>query len=419
MEADIRKKVEQCLNCNIKPCTKGCPLGNNIPAFIEKVKQDKLEEAYEILSETTVLPAICGRICPHYKQCMGKCIRGIKGQPVSIGDIEKYVGDMSIKNNYSMCNCKQDKKEKIAIIGSGPAGLTCAAFLRRKGFKVTIYEKHSQLGGILRYGIPDFRLDKNILDKTIKKILDLGIEIKCEMELGKNLDFKKIQKEYDAIFIAIGANITKNMGVKGEELIGVYGGNELLELNNHPIYAEKNVAVIGGGNVAIDCARTINRLGAKNVTVIYRREEEQMPAEKREIDDAKKEGVKFLFKHNITQIIGREKVEKIECIKTELIQKEGETRKSPVEIEGSNYTIDMDYVVMALGSKTELNIVKNLGLELTQENYIKINDKRQTSNEKVFAGGDLVGEKSTVAWAARSGRDAAESIEIFCKNKIM
>ena len=170
MEAELKEKVEQCLNCKVKPCTKGCPLENNIPAFIEKVKQDKLEEAYEILSETTVLPAICGRICPHYKQCMGKCVRGIKGQPVNIGDIEKYIGDMSIKNNYKLPNCEQERNEKIAIIGSGPAGLTCAAFLRRNGFKVTIYEKYSQLGGILRNGIPNFRLDKSILDNTIQKI---------------------------------------------------------------------------------------------------------------------------------------------------------------------------------------------------------------------------------------------------------
>lgn len=419
MEAELKEKVEQCLNCKVKPCTKGCPLENNIPAFIEKVKQDKLEEAYEILSETTVLPAICGRICPHYKQCMGKCVRGIKGQPVNIGDIEKYIGDMSIKNNYKLPNCEQERNEKIAIIGSGPAGLTCAAFLRRNGFKVTIYEKYSQLGGILRNGIPNFRLDKSILDNTIQKILDLGIETKCGMELGKNLDLNELQKEYNAIFLAIGANITKKMEIKGEELTGVYGGNELLELNNHPTYVGKKIAVVGGGNVAIDCARTINKLGAKSVTIIYRREEEQMPAEKKEIEDAKKEGVSFLFKHNITQIIGNEKVEKIECIKTELVQKEGETRKSPVEIEGSNYTIDIDYVVMALGSKTEINVVKNLGLELTQEKYVKINDKKQTSNEKVFAGGDLVGEKSTVAWAARSGREAAESIgQFLCKQLV-
>ncbi len=418
MQAEIEKKIGRCLNCKTKLCTKGCPLENDIPIFIEKAKQGKYEEAYNILSTTTVLPAICGRICPHYKQCMGKCIRGTKGQPVDIGDIEKYIGDISIKNKYNLPKCEKERKEKIAIVGSGPAGLTCAAFLRRKGFKVTIYEKYNELGGILRNGIPEFRLDKDILNNTIQKILDLGIEVKCGMTLGVNLNIEVLIKEYDAIFLAIGANISKKMGIEGEDLEGVYGGNELLEFNNHPSYNGKKVAVIGGGNVAIDCARTVKRLGAEKVSIIYRREEEQMPAEKREIEDAKQEGIEFLFKNNIVKIIGNKKVEKIECIKTELIQKEGEERKVPVEIKGSNYVMDMDYIIMALGSQTDIKVLNKLDLELTENKYIKVNDKNQTSNLKIFAGGDLKGEKSTVAWAARSGRDAAENIEIFLNNNI-
>lgn len=418
MNTEIKEKIEQCLNCKTKPCTQGCPLGNNIPIFIKNAKEGKYKEAYDILSETTVLPAICGRICPHYKQCMGKCIRGIKGQPVNIGDIEKYIGDISIKEKYNLPKCEQERKEKIAIVGSGPAGLTCAAFLRRKGFKVTIYEKYNELGGILRNGIPEFRLDKVILDNTIQKILDLGIEVKYSMTLGENLNIEQLDKEYDAIFLAIGANITRKMGIKGEELEGVYGGNELLESRNHPNYEGKKVAVIGGGNVAIDCARTVKRLGAEIVNIIYRREEEQMPAEKKEIENAKKEGIEFLFKNNIVKIIGNKKVEKIECIKTELMQKEGEIRKSPVEIKDSNYIIDMDYVIMALGSKTDIQVLNKLGIELTQDKYVKVNNKNQTSNTKIFAGGDIKGEKSTVAWAARSGRDTAENIESFLNNNI-
>ncbi len=418
MNTEIKEKIEQCLNCKTKPCTQGCPLGNNIPIFIKNAKEGKYKEAYDILSETTVLPAICGRICPHYKQCMGKCIRGIKGQPVNIGDIEKYIGDISIKEKYNLPKCEQERKEKIAIVGSGPAGLTCAAFLRRKGFKVTIYEKYNELGGILRNGIPEFRLDKVILDNTIQKILDLGIEVKYSMTLGENLNIEQLDKEYDAIFLAIGANITRKMGIKGEELEGVYGGNELLESRNHPNYKGKKVAVIGGGNVAIDCARTVKRLGAEIVNIIYRRDEEQMPAEKKEIENAKKEGIEFLFKNNIVKIIGNKKVEKIECIKTELMQKEGEIRKSPVEIKDSNYIIDMDYVIMALGSKTDIQVLNKLGIELTQDKYVKVNNKNQTSNTKIFAGGDIKGEKSTVAWAARSGRDTAENIESFLNNNI-
>lgn len=418
MNTEIKEKIEQCLNCKTKPCTQGCPLGNNIPIFIKNAKEGKYKEAYDILSETTVLPAICGRICPHYKQCMGKCIRGIKGQPVNIGDIEKYIGDISIKEKYNLPKCEQERKEKIAIVGSGPAGLTCAAFLRRKGFKVTIYEKYNELGGILRNGIPEFRLDKVILDNTIQKILDLGIEVKYSMTLGENLNIEQLDKEYDAIFLAIGANITRKMGIKGEELEGVYGGNELLESRNHLNYKGKKVAVIGGGNVAIDCARTVKRLGAEIVNIIYRREEEQMPAEKKEIENAKKEGIEFLFKNNIVKIIGNKKVEKIECIKTELMQKEGEIRKSPVEIKDSNYIIDMDYVIMALGSKTDIQVLNKLGIELTQDKYVKVNNKNQTSNTKIFAGGDIKGEKSTVAWAARSGRDTAENIESFLNNNI-
>lgn len=411
------KEIEEirsyCLNCKNSQCKiKGCPLNNCIPEFIHETDSKK---AYVILCNTTVLPAICGRICPHEKQCEGSCIRGIKGESVSIGAMEAYIGDLSIENNYEL-SIEMDERAKdkrVAVIGSGPAGLTCAAFLARKGVKVTIYEKHDKLGGLLTHGIPEFRLPREVVEKTIEKILDLGVEAKLNQELERDFEIEDLAKKYDAVFVAIGANIPAKMNVEGEGLEGVYGGNYLLEYNKHPNYTGKKVAIIGGGNVAMDSARTIKKLGASEVYVIYRRAEEQMPAEKKEIADAKKEGIEFLFQTNIVKILGKEKVEKLECIKTELVKKEGENRLSPVNIEGSNFILDMDYVVMATGSKPENNIIEKF--EKNEYGYIKIDENMQTSINKVFAGGDIVGQKATVAWASRSGRDAAEKIlKIAC-----
>ena len=413
MNEKIQKYTEYCLNCPVKPCSnKGCPLNNDIPTFIKLVKEGKIGEAYNILSKTTVLGSICGRICPHMKQCEGSCVRGIKGEPVQIGEIEAFVFDEALKNKWYKNIEKTSKMQgrKVAIVGSGPAGLTCASFLARNGAEVTIYEKYNKLGGILRHGIPDFRLEKDILDKTIQAILDIGIKVECNKELGKNLKLEDLEKEYDAIFLGFGANIPSKMNIEGENLEGVYGGNSLLEKGNHPSYDGKKVAVIGGGNVAMDCSRTIKKLGADKVYVIYRRAEKQMPAESKEIEDAKKEGIEFLFQNNIVKIIGNEKVEKIECIKTQLVKKEGETREVPVNIEGSNYEMDIDYVVMAVGSSPEKELVEKLGLKLNKWGYIDVNEKHQTSKEKIYAGGDLAGDKGTVAWAARAGRDVAEEI---------
>ena len=359
-----------------------------------------------------MLPGVCGRICPHEKQCQGSCVRGIKGEPVSIGKLEAYTFDKVHELGYHLSDCyeKVEKKDKkVAVIGGGPAGLTCAVFLAKEGIQVTIYEKYNYLGGLLMFGIPDFRLPKEIVENTVKDILDLGIEVKYNQELEKDFTLKDIENEYDAIFLSIGANVSSKMGVEGEELKGVYGGNELLEYNLHPDYKDKKVIVTGGGNVAMDCARTINKLGAKEVTVVYRRAEEQMPAEKKEIADAKAEGVKFAFQNNIVKILGNEKVEKVELIKTKLVQKEGESRLSPVNIENSNYQVDVDYIVMALGSKPQ-EYVKDLGLTLNKWGNIEVNEEYKTSNPKIFAGGDLAGMKGTVAWAAKSGREAAKNI---------
>lgn len=459
------EKIEEisnyCLNCINKPCSnKGCPLGNDIPAFIHEINPEK---AFEILSRTTLLPAICGRVCPHSKQCQGFCIRGIKGEPVKIGEAEAYIGDISLKENYKIPRLdlnelvKKENEElshnisrddesiidqsdynskcmpKVAVIGSGPCGLTCAGFLARYGAKVTIYEKYEKMGGLLSHGIPDFRLEREVIDKTIKKILDLGIKVETGRELGKNLFIKDLQGEFDAIFISIGANLS-NETLQGSNIIK---GNEFLENLNvlneqknenkdmdienveqnvesdkysseiYGKYKDKNIAISGGGNVAMDCARTFIRMGA-NVTIVYRRDEEQMPAEEHEIKMAKEEGVEILVKTNIKSFDSENK--KLHCIKTELVKKEGDNRLSPVDIEGSEFVLDFDYVVLATGSKPESELLKNEGFELNQWGYIKTNEKYQTSVKNVFAGGDVVGSKATVAFAAKNGREAALNI---------
>ena len=418
---EIKNKAQYCLHCKVKPCSlKGCPLGNQIPDFIEQIKNNNYAKAYEILCQTTVLPGVCGRICPHQKQCQGSCVRGIKGEPVAIGDLEAFVFDKAMKQGESLSKywkkeIEENKKikgnKKVAVIGGGSSGLTAAAFLAKAGVQVTIYERYNELGGLLIYGIPEFRLEKGIVKKTIDNILSLGIKVEYQKELGKNLSLEELKEKYDAIFLGFGANCSSKMGVEGENLDGVYGGNELLEHNLHPNYKGKKVAIVGGGNVAMDCARTVKRLGAEEVKVIYRRAREQMPAEDKEIEEAINEGVEFLFQNNIVKIIGNkeEKVTEVELIKTELVQKEGETRLVPVNIENSNYKIDIDYIIMALGANPA-PYVKELGLALNKWGNIEINENYQTSDKKIYAGGDLAGVKGTVAWAAYSGREAAKKI---------
>ncbi len=408
---EVKNAANWCLNCKLKPCsTKGCPMRTNIPEFISEIKKENFEQAFYILQENNIFSYVCGIVCPQEEQCEGSCVRGIKQTSTKIGALERFVNEWARENNIKPKIVKKESNgKKVAIVGSGPAGLECAVELLKEGFDVTIFEKDSIAGGILTYGIPDFRLPKEIVKETVNQVLNLGVNVIYNKELGKNLELKDLEEKYDAIFLSIGANISSKMEIEGEELKGVYGGNELLEYNLHPIYKGKKVAVIGGGNVAMDCARTIKRLGANEVKVVYRRAREQMPAENKEIEDAIKEGVKFLFQHNIVKVLGNGKVEKMELIKTQLVEKEGESRLVPVNIENSNYIEDIDYIIMALGSKPE-NFVSNLGLELNKWGNVEINENYQTSNPKIYSGGDLAGVKGTVAWAAKSGREAAKSI---------
>ena len=425
---NIEKERDYCINCISKPCSKGCPLGNNIPTIIHEKDNKK---AFEILCESTVLPAICGRVCSKEKQCENNCVRGIKSEPVNIGNIETYIGDISLNQKYEIPKkiklnidneqielTSENKNKKVAIIGGGPAGLTAAAFLARVGINVTIYEKHDKLGGILTYGIPDFRLPKDTVDQTIEKILEIGnINVECNKKLGQDIKLSDMEKEYDAILLAFGANISSKMGIEGENLEGVYGANEVLEYNSNIDVENKIVAVIGGGNVAMDMARTAKRNGAKTVKIIYRRSEDQMPADKKEIEEAKKEGIEFLFQNNILKIIPKsdekENVGKIECIKTQLIKKEKDKRLVPVNIKYSNYLLETDLVFMAIGSEVENTVVKKLNLNLNKYNKIEIDNEYRTSNRKIFACGDLIEGKATVAWAAMSGREAAKNIIRF------
>ena len=411
LSKEMQEKVNYCLNCKVKPCSnKGCPLNNDIPTFIRLVKEGNMEEAYYTLLKTSILGSVCGRICPHYKQCMGSCVRGIKGESVQIGDIEAYISDYGLEHDLikNIEKTEELKGKNIAVIGGGPAGLTASYFLAKAGANVTIYEKHNNLGGILEHGIPEFRLDPKVLDKTLNSILSLGIKVEYNKEIGNNIQIEEISSKYDATILAIGANVSSKMNIPGEDLQGVYGGNELLENKNYPDFKGKVVAVSGGGNVAMDTARTVARLGAKKVFVIYRRAEEQMPAEKKEIEDAKKEGIEFLFQNNIVKILGDKKVEEIECIRTKLVQKEGETRLSPVNIEGSNYRMRMDSVIMAVGSKPEEKDIA--GFEKNKWGYVNTDEEKKTSIKNVYAIGDIAGNKATVAWAARSGRDVAFEI---------
>lgn len=404
---EVKIAASKCETCVTKPCQIGCPLNIDIPEFIENVKNNNYEEAFKVLCKSTVLPSVCGKICPVDKQCQGSCAKKVSYDPVEIGKIESYVGDLAVENGWKLPR-KGKKKERIAVIGSGPSGLTCAGFLAENGYQVTIYEKHEYLGGLLYHGIPKFRLDKELVSKVIKQILDLGIEVKTNVSLGKDISLKELEKEYDAVFLGLGANVSKMMGLSGEELNGVYGANELLENLVQVDYTSKRVVVIGGGGVSIDMARTAIKEGASEVGIIYRRSRSEMSAEMNDIRTAKKEGIKFLFQTNVIKVIGEDKVTGIECVKTTL-----DKEKKAINVEGSNFVIDTDVVIMAVGSRADSELLESLKLDVKENGYLMVNSNNQTSNPKIFAAGDLTGAKSTVAWACRNGRDTAYSIMKF------
>lgn len=402
----MKEELTRCLNCIKKPCMNNCPLNNDIPSIIKLLKEDKIDESYELLTSTTCIPSICGRICNH--PCMLNCTKSKIDKPVNIGNIETYLGDLYLDKEYIT---KKDNNKKIAIIGSGPSSLTCSYFLRKEGYQVTIYEKNSKLGGLLEYGIPSFRLDRNILKQNIDKIINIGIKVELNKELGKDIKLDELIKEYDAIYLGIGANVSNKLNIEGEELNNVYGANELLETQKHPDYKNKIVCIIGGGNVACDIARTIKRLDAKEVNIIYRRSKIEMPASPYEIEEVLKEKINIIYQTNILKI----KEKEIELIKTELINDDN-NRKKPINIEGTEYNYKCDYLIKALGSQPS-NIINELGLELDEKGYIKV-DNYQTSNKKVFAGGDIIGKQKTVSSAARDGRESANAIIKYLKEGI-
>lgn len=402
-EHKIKTEVNRCFNCNNKPCVKACPLENDIPTIISLIQKNKFKEAYNLLTQTTVLPSICGRICPYEKQCKSNCTRKYKSEAIEIGLIECFLGDKAIEENWKLSNISNKLLGKnFAIIGCGPAGLTCAAFLKRNGANVTIYDKRSELGGLLRYGIPEFRLDKNILNAAIKQICDLGIQVVTNYDLEKNID--ELKEKYDGIFLSIGANLPKKSSVVDDKLGWIFNCNEILENGISFDCRNKKIYICGAGNVAIDAARTLKRLGANSVTILYRRDAERMSAERKEIETAKKEKIKFEYNVNILKAFEECNVRKLRCVKT------CELGLSVQNIENTEFEIDTDYLLMAIGSKTDSILLEKLKLETDKNGYVKIDENNQTSDEKIFAGGNLVGIKSTVAWAARSGRDAAYNI---------
>lgn len=407
---EFEKEINRCLNCNNKPCKNACPLENDIPRIISLIKQGNCKDAYEVLSETTVLPAICSIICPHEKQCRKNCTLKYKGEALSVGVIESNLAKMAVEKDWKLPMFDNSLKgKKVAIVGAGPAGLTAAAFLARYGAEVSIFEKREKLGGVLMYGIPDFRLDKTLLENTINRLIEeLNIKVFCNYKFNDNLNYDDLLNKYDAIFLGMGANKSKMLNISGEKLKGVFGGNELLEYDFHPDYNDKVVFVSGGGNVAIDTARIIKRKGAKRTVIVYRRSEEEMPADLKEVADAKKDGVEFIFNTNVINIIGKEKVEKIECIKTKYDENE-----KLVNVKDTNYFLDADYFVMSIGSTVDESCVIDNKIELNKNRKVLVNDDMQIGNSKFFAGGNIISDNSSAAMAARSGRDAAYKIRDF------
>ena len=426
-------EATRCLNCKNAKCIQGCPVSIDIPAFIQEVKEGNIEEAYKVIGKSSALPALCGRVCPQETQCEGKCIRGIKGEPVSIGKLERFVADYALENDIKPVGAESMNGHKVAVIGSGPAGLTCAGDLAKQGYDVTVFEALHELGGVLVYGIPEFRLPKQkIVAKEIEKVKELGVKFESNVVIGKSTTIDQLMEEegFEAVFIGSGAGLPMFMGIPGENANGVFSANEYLTRSNlmkafddsydTPIVAGKKVAVVGGGNVAMDAARTALRLGAE-VHIVYRRSEAELPARVEEVHHAKEEGVIFDLLTNPKKINVDDNgnITSMTVIKMELGEPDASGRRRPVEIPGSEYDIEVDTVIMSLGtSPNPLISSTTRGLETNRRKCIVADeDNGQTSKEGVFAGGDAVTGAATVILAMGAGKAGAKGIDEYLKNK--
>ena len=430
-KAMAMEEASRCLNCKNKPCVSGCPVGVRIPEFIACVAAGDFDKAYDIITSTNGLPAVCGRVCPQEHQCEGKCVRGIKGEPVGIGRLERFVADYKMEQGNTKVEVPASNGHKVAVVGAGPSGLTCAGDLARLGYQVTVFEAFHVAGGVLMYGIPEFRLPKAIVQKEIKTLKALGVNIMTDMVIGKVLSVDELLEDgYEAIFIGSGAGLPRFMGIEGEALVGVCSANEYLtrinlmkgylEEYDTPVIKSKRVAVVGGGNVAMDAARSAMRMGAEHVYIVYRRSEEEMPARKEEVHHAKEEGIEFLNLNNPVKIIGDEngRVCAMECIRMELGEPDESGRRSPIPVEGSNYNLEMDTVIMSIGtSPNPLIRTTTSGLEANKRGCLIVDEAMCTTKEGVYAGGDAVTGAATVILAMGAGKTAAQSIDKYIQNK--
>ncbi len=424
-------EANRCLGCKHRPCVSGCPVAIDIPDFIAKVKEGDFEGAYQIISKSSALPAVCGRVCPQETQCESKCVRGIKGEPVAIGRLERFVADWHMANCKEAPSVPEQNGHKVAIIGAGPSGLTCAGDLARMGYKVTIFEALHLAGGVLVYGIPEFRLPKAIVQQEIENLKALGVEVNTNVVIGRTITIDELfEQGYESVFIGSGAGLPRFMNIPGENLKGVYSANEYLTRTNlmkaylpnsdTPIMNAKNVAVVGGGNVAMDAARSAKRLGAENVYIVYRRGKEEMPARNEEIEHAEEEEIIFKTLTNPTEILGDEHkcVKGMKCVEMELGEPDESGRRRPVVKEGSEFVLDVDCVIMAIGTSPN-PLIRNTteGLDTQKWGGIIADDNGLTSREGVYAGGDAVTGAATVILAMGAGKTAAKAIDEYIKSK--
>ena len=426
-----KDEAERCLQCKHKPCVGGCPVAIDIPAFIAKIKEEDLEGAYEIINRSSSLPAVCGRVCPQETQCEAKCVRGIKGEPVAIGRLERFVADWHRQNVEKEPALAEKNGHKVAVIGAGPAGLTCAGDLAKSGYEVTIFEALHVAGGVLVYGIPEFRLPKAIVHAEIDKLKKIGVTIETNTVVGKAVSVDELFSEgFEAVFIGSGAGLPRFMGIPGENFNGVFSANEFLtrinlmkayrEDSNTPVHHGKNVAVVGGGNVAMDAARCAKRLGAENVYIVYRRSLDEMPARKEEVEHAMEEGIIFKTLCNPVEIVGNENkfVSGMKCVEMELGEPDASGRRRPVEKPNSEFLLDVDCVIMSIGTSPNPLIKSTTeGLQTNAHGCIVTEENGQTTREGVYAGGDAVTGAATVILAMGAGKTAAQSIDEYLKNK--